>query len=1013
MQGDIIFFKRKAKKAKEWLNVLLCFGKKPPSAQSYTKKALIFLCDLCGFIKRFTTSFILILFSFHIVFAQSNDDTISLAGAWRFSMDSADIGIQQKFYEHALPGTIHLPGSMVQNNKGYPVTIHTQWTASIYDSSWYFDPVMAKYRQPDSLKFPFFLTPRKRYVDPAWYQKEIVIPAGWKNKHIILFLERVHWESKLWVDHREIGMRNSLSAPQVYDLTSILTPGRHTITLRIDNRIKSINPGPDSHSITDQTQGNWNGVVGKIALIATPEVWIQQIQTFPDLKDKSVNVKLYIHNNLDHTERGKINVSAKSFNLPAGRQGSPVRQKMEELTKNLTINEGDTILEINYPMGKDPLTWDEFHPALYHLAATLNTPAGKDTRKTDFGMRAFGIKGTRFTINGRTIFLRGTVENCDFPNTGYPPMDVKSWLHVFKVCKSYGLNEMRFHSYCPPEAAFEAADREGFYLHVEGPSWANHGSSLGDGKPIDQYLYDETNRIDRFYGNHPSFCMMAYGNEPRGGHQVEYLNKFVDYWKAKDPRHLYTGASVGMSWPWVKEEQFIVRSGPRGLPWADERPGTMFDHRKALEGHDIPYIAHEMGQYCAFPEFSQIPEYTGVHQPRNFELFRDILVSHHMGNEANKFLHASGELQALCYKGDIEAALRTPGMAGFELLGLNDYTGQGTALVGVLNVFWQSKGYVNAQQFHHFCGPVVPLARIPKFVYNNNEPFSASIEIANFSENTIYNAHPVWQLKNKEGKIVAHGFLPVHNIPIGNCIPLGTVHFPLNHFTKAEKLNFSVSLAGTSYENDWNIWVYPDKNITAKDSVLIYFCHELNDTAKAVLDKGGKVFLLCAGKVQMGKNISMHFLPVFWNTSWFRMRPPHTTGIYLNPRDPAFKYLPDRQAGFPTQDFSNFQWWSIVNKQQVMWLKDFPSGFRPIVQPIDTWFLDRRLGLIWDAKVSKGKLMVCSADITSNLKERPAARQLLYSLTKYMESKNFNPEYKVPMETIQQLFRKQSGGMEQ
>lgn len=971
-----------------------------------TKITKHFLSALCarlparqGFVGKTTTIFILLLLFSHATFAQSNDDTISLAGNWRFSMDSADGGVQQRFYEHTLSETIHLPGSMVQNNKGYPVTIHTQWTASIYDSSWYFNPAMAKYRQPDSLKFPFFLTPKKRYVDPAWYQKEIVIPAAWKSKHIILFLERVHWESKLWIDNKGIGMRNSLSTPQVYDLSGILTPGRHTLTLRIDNRIKRINPGRDSHSITDQTQGNWNGVVGKIMLIATPEVWIQQIQTFPDLKNKSVNVKLYIHNNLDHAEQGKISVSAKSFN-------SPVRQKIEELSKNLTISEGDMIIEINYPMGKDPLTWDEFHPALYHLTATLNTPAGKDIRKTDFGMREFGIRGTRFTINGRTIFLRGTVENCDFPNTGYPPMDIKAWLRIFKICKSFGLNEMRFHSYCPPEAAFEAADREGFYLHVEGPSWANHGSSLGDGKPIDQYIYNETDRIDQFYGNHPSFCMMAYGNEPRGGHQVEYLNKFVDYWKAKDPRHLYTGASVGMSWPWVKEEQFIVRSGPRGLPWAEEQPGTVFDHRKALEGHDIPYIAHEMGQYCAFPDFSQIPEYTGVHQPRNFELFRDILVSHHMGDEANKFLHASGKLQALCYKGDIEAALRTPGMAGFELLGLNDYTGQGTALVGVLNVFWQSKGYITAKEFHRFCGPVVPLARIPKFVYNNDESFTAKIEIANFSEEPVKDAQPVWQIKDNSGKIVAQGKLPAVTISIGNDIPLGTVNLPLDHFTRAEKLTFSVSLAGIADENDWNIWVYPDKNITRKDSAQIYFCHELNDTAKEVLSKGGKVFLLCAGKVQMGKNISMHFLPVFWNTSWFRMRPPHTTGIYLNPNDPVFKY-------FPTQDFSDFQWWSIVNKQQVMWLKNFPPDFCSLVQPIDTWFLDRRLGLIWDAKVGKGKLMACSADITSDLRERPAARQLLYSLTKYMESKDFNPEYKVPMETIQQLFKKQSGGMEQ
>lgn len=942
--------------------------------------------------QRYFIAILLLLSSFQGVYAQNEDDTLSLAGTWRFQMDSADLGIQQKYYESRLSETIKLPGSMVQNNKGYPVTLDTKWTGSIYDSSWYFNPRMAKYRTKDNLKFPFFLTPVKRYVDPAWYQKTVVIPAGWKNKHITLFLERAHWETRLWVDHKEIGMRNSLSAPHVYDLTKVLTPGRHTLTIRVDNRIKSINPGPDSHSITDQTQGNWNGIVGKIQLRATPKVWIAQVQAFPDLKSKSVNIKLSVHNELAHAAKGKLILSAKSFN-------SPVKQVINTIRKEITCNGKDTTLEIVYPMGDHVLTWDEFHPVMYRLTAQLNTSAGNDVKRTDFGMREFGIKGTRFTINGRPVFLRGTVENCDFPITGYAPMDVKSWRRVFKTCKAYGLNEMRFHSYCPPEAAFEAADLEGFYLHVEGPSWANHGSSLGDGKPIDQYIYDETNRIDRFYGNHPSFCMLAYGNEPRGGHQVQYLNKFVDYWRNKDPRHLYTGASTGMSWPWVDEEQFIVRSGPRGLPWAKERPGTLFDHRKALKGHDIPYIAHEVGQYCAFPDFSEIKKYTGVHKAKNFELFRQDLEDHHMGDEAEKFLLSSGKLQKLCYKGEIEAALRTPGFAGFELLALNDYSGQGTALVGVLNVFWQSKGYVTPKEFRRFCAPVVPLARIPKFVYNNEESFVADVEIANFGEDTIVNARPVWQLKDKSGNLIAGGQLDAGDIPIGNCIPLGKVRFSLKRFSKATQLNFSVSLQGTPFENDWDIWVYPLKNTSAKDSGQIYYCHQLDEKAKEVLDEGGKVFLLAAGQVEKGKDISMHFLPVFWNTSWFRMRPPHTTGIYLDPKNPAFKY-------FPTEDFSNFQWWSMVNRQQVMWLKDFPPDFRPLVQPIDTWFLNRKLALVFEAKVGSGKLMVCSADLSTDLKNRPAARQLRYSLTKYMESKEFNPRISVPLTRVQQLFEK-------
>ncbi len=939
--------------------------------------------------------FILACIFFFVQFthAQSNDDTLSLAGIWHFRTDTADVGIQKKFFDTPLSQTIQLPGSMVQNNKGFPTTINTQWTASIRDSSWYFDSAMAKYRQPDSLKFPFFLTPKKRYVNPAWYQKVVQIPQNWSKKHIVLFMERVHWESRLWVDGKEIGLQNSLSAPHVYDLSKILSPGKHILTLRIDNRIKDINPGKDSHSITDNTQGNWNGIVGKIRLVATPKVWINQIQTFPDIAHKSVKVKLHLHNDFNNKRQARLSLKAHTFNSDQTIQVKPISKKIAISTK-------DTIIEVTYPLGDKIQLWDEFHPALYHLRVNLKTNAGKDTRTTDFGMRTFGIEGTQFTVNGRKTFLRGTVENCNFPITGYPPMDVASWLHVFKVCKSYGLNEMRFHSYCPPKAAFKAADLAGIYLHVEGPSWANHGSSLGAGKPIDQYLYDETNKIDRFYGNHPSFCMLAYGNEPRGGGQVKYLNQFITYWEKKDPRHLYTGASTGMSWPWVDKEQFIVRSGPRGLPWTKHRPGTEFDHREALKGHDIPYIAHELGQYCAFPDFSQIKEYTGVFEPRNFELFRDVLNDHHMGDEAKKFLHSSGELQRLSYKGDIEGTLRTPGMAGFELLALNDYTGQGTALVGLLNVFWESKGYITPKQFRRFCSPVVPLARIPKFVYNNDETFHASIEIANFGKGKIKKAHPIWQLTDTSGNIIASGALSVTDISIGNNISLGKVDVPLNRLTSPKRLKFKVAIKGSDYENDWDIWVYPSNKISAKDSSKIYYCHHLDKKAKDLLNKGGKVFLMAAENVQKGKDISMHFVPVFWNTSWFRMRPPHTTGIYVDPKNPAFKY-------FPTEDYSNFQWWSMVNKQQVMWLKDFPTDFRPLVQPIDTWFLDRRLGLIFEAQVGKGKLMVSSADLSSNLDRRPAARQLLYSLTKYMESNDFKPQQKVNLQTITDLFQKQ------
>ena len=92
---------------------------------------------------------------------------------------------------------------------------------------------------------------------------------------------------------------------------------------------------------------------------------------------------------------------------------------------------------------------------------------------------------------------------------------------------------------------------------------------------------------------------------------------------------------------------------------------------------------------------------------------------------ADSFLLASGKLQALCYKADIEAALRTKNFAGFQLLDLHDFPGQGSAIVGVLNPFWESKGYVTPQEYSEFCNSVVPLARMSKFVFNSGDTLKA------------------------------------------------------------------------------------------------------------------------------------------------------------------------------------------------------------------------------------------------------------------------------------------------
>lgn len=944
---------------------------------------------------KMTCKYIGLLFFICVCSQLAPAQAISLAGDWQFQTDHNDAGIREQWFNKKLSDKIRLPGSMLTNDKGDDVTLQTKWTGSIYDSSWFFNPRMAKYRQPGNLKFPFWLTPAKYYVGPAWYQKEVTIPANWQGKHIDLFLERCHTESLVWVDGREAGMQNSLVAPHVYDLTASLTPGKHTITIRIDNRIKAINVGPDSHSVTDHTEGNWNGVIGKIALDATPQVHVDNIQVYPDVANKQAVVVVAIQG----TQGGnaKVTLGATAFN-------TKIAHVVPTITETVVLNRDTlTTQRFTLPMTDKVQLWDEFNPALYKLQLTLQTPNGeKQQKEVLFGMRAFKIVGTNFTINGRPVFLRGTVNNCEFPLTGFPPMNEAAWIKLFNTAKAHGLNHMRFHSWCPPEAAFKAADLTGFYLQPEGPGWVNHGTSLGDGRPVDKYMYEETNRMANWFGNYASFCMEAVGgNEPAGRNQVKFLTEMIHYWEAKDTRRVYTGASVGNSWPLVPANQYMVKAGARGLNWVNARPESESDFHEAIQKFNVPYVVHEMGQWCVFPDFNEIDRYTGVYKEKNFELFREQLAEHGMAGKANAFLMASGKLQVLCYKNEIEKVLRTKGLAGFQMLGLQDFPGQGTALVGMLNALWQDKPYITPQQVKRFCNAVVPLTRLPKFVYTSDEKLTAQVELFNYGSSELKNAVINWVLKDSTGKILAKGAFDKKNYALGNGLPVGTIEYPLSAIKTPMRLNLDLSVAGTSYGNDWDVWVFPPTVPEVANSNNVYYCDTLDEKAVSLLQHGGTVFLQAAGKIEKGKEVVNYFTPVFWNTSWFKMRPPHTLGIVCDPSHPAFK-------DFPATSHSDMQWWDVVNKAQVMHLEDFPKGFNPILQPIDTWFINRKLALLLEAKVGKGKLLLCSVDLKNELHNRPGARQLLYSLKKYVQSKAFNPTQTVALPAVQALFTQPS-----
>jgi len=599
------------------------------------------------------------------------------------------------------------------------------------------------------------------------------------------------------------------------------------------------------------------------------------------------------------------------------------------------------------------------------------------------------------------VFLRGTTECCIFPLTGYPPADVASWEKVLQTCREYGLNHVRFHSFCPPEAAFEAADKLGIYFHVECSSWANQGSAIGNGEILDKFIYEEGDRILREYGNHPSFCMLAYGNEPAGRNQNAFLGQLINYWKSQDNRRVYTSAA---GWPVIPENDYNLIPAPRIQQWGQglksiingEPPQTTFDFREIIAKYKIPVVSHEIGQWCVYPDFKEISLYTGVLKPTNLEIFRETLEENGMGTQAEDFLMASGKLQVLCYKADVEAALRTPGFAGFELLQLHDFPGQGTALVGVLNPFFKSKGYVTPEEFRMFCNETVPLARMKKLIYKAGETFEAMVEIAHFGEKPVRNAEILCKVTDMNGRILREETMTMDKIEIGNGVPAGLFAMDITGIQEAQKLKFEVSVNGTHFRNQWDIWVYPATGAVDPGKVLV--TEKLDKSAEEVLKQGGTVLLLTHGEVaaKKGAQVAIGFSSIFWNTAWTKNQPPHTLGILCNPEHPLF-------SGFPTEFHSNWQWWDPVAHSQAMILDGFPAELKPLIQPIDTWFENRRLALAFEVKTGGGKLMVCSIELKENLSERPVSGQLLASIIKYMNSNSFNPEIKVEMDKIEDL----------
>ena len=788
------------------------------------------------------------------------------------------------------------------------------------------------------------LTRKYSFIGIATYQREITINAEMANKPLQLMLERVMWRSRLQIDGKDLGqMQESLTSPHLFYIKEGLREGKHTLTLTIDNsKLHDISVDNLAHSYTNDTQIMWNGVLGKMELSVAPI--ITDVQVYPDIEQQQISVLV----------KG---ITKPVFSLD-GRDVAPVY-----------VSGDKYVLPIS-----NMRTWSEFDPYLY----TLDVKYGGQTKTVTFGMRSFKADGNRLLINGHPTFLRGTLECCVFPLTGTPPTDERGWMKVFTIAREYGLNHLRFHSWCPPEAAFRVADKMGFYCQVELPNWS---LTVNKDSATARFLYTEFDNIIRNYGNHPSLCIISCGNELQP--DFMFLNELTHYMKTRDPRHLYVTSTFTFEKGHGKRQEpeddiFITQwtdnGWVRGQGVFDEHvPDFKSDYREAAKNITVPLVSHEIGQYSVYPNIKEIDKYTGVLDPLNFKAIRNDLQKKDLLHKADDYLMASGKLAAILYKEEIERAMKTPQQSGFQLLDLHDFPGQGTALVGLLDAFWDSKGLVEPQRFREACAPVVPLAQFDKAVWKADETFTAKVDIANYSFESMNNKTISWQLVDEAGDIYADG--------TGEKIAI-----PLNKVEKAKRLELVVSIKDTPWRNRWNIWVYPEVSIPQDKQLLI--TADINEAMKA-LASGKKVLL--SPKTSGIKGLEGKFLPVFWSPVHFPKQ-AGTMGLLCNPKHPAL-------ADFPTDMHSDWQWWNLVKRSRVMVLDSIPQ-VTPIVESVDNFVNNRRLAQVFEAKVlckakrysraGEGSLIFSSIDLLTDA-NLPELRQMQYSLVRYMLSSEFHP----------------------
>lgn len=858
-----------------------------------------------------------------------------------------------------------------------------------------------------------YLTRKYLYNGTAIYRKFINITEEFSEKDLELFMERTK-PSKVYIDGIFIGENNNTIIPQKYKINQ-LSVGKHILEVHVNNDLSNNEYIPkevlDSHQFTDNTQTNWNGILGEIYIRPLNKVYIEEVVLINNHNEKTVEVEIKINNDYKEYQNIDVLVNLNDNNNVIGEK----KYKIE-------VKSGKSFLKLIYDVNDNIRKWDEFNHNIYDIEVKLKCHEKIiDKVKKNIGFCDFKSINGSFIINGIKGNLRGKHDACVFPITGYAPMNVEEWCSVFKKAKSYGINHYRFHTWCPPEAAFTAADIVGVYLQPELGFFATRLYDIEDDEcdlKVLNYIKKEGENILREYGNHPSFIMFAIGNELHGKNKA--FEDIIRHFKKVRRDILYTQGSNNRFYdPEVTvEDDFFVTTTtkpgvsirgsmshadkPLGHIQTEKATGTEITYENELLDINIPVISHEIGQYQMYPDYSEIDKYTGVVSPENLKIFKKRLEEKKLGHLADKFFKASGALATLCYKEEIEAAERTKNLSGYQLLDIQDFPGQGTALVGILNSFMESKGIISEEEWRSFCNDTVLLAKFDKYSWTKDEIFKCDILLYNYGEKDFVNDEILVSLIS-DGKIIDSKTVNVKCAKRGDLYELGGVEFKLDKIKTPSKVDLSLSL--NEYSNIYSLWVYGSDKEYANGEVNIIEADKANINDIKLQINNGKNSLIIAPNINKEKSVDGFFASDFWCYPMFagiceslnKEKAPGTLGILCNENHPCFNE-------FPTEYYSNWQWWPIVYYSRPMILDNLANIKEPLVRVIDNFERNNSLGILFECKVGDSKVMVCSSDIMNNL-NYPEVKQYLISILSYMNSDSFAPKEVLDIDDISNLIK--------